>query len=436
MKLRPFELAVIIFFTILGIVALFLLSSFDGGNSSGKDGEPIIGRVIIWGTLPRDAVTSVIREIADVNDQYKNVSYRYISPATFDSELVNSLADGVGPDLILFSHEKLVTMRNRIQPFSYESFPIRDIRNLYLDGAQIFALDNGFYGYPLAVNPLIMYWNKDILANEGYLEPPATWEELINSVFADLIMRSDNRSIQRGVIAMGEYNNIRNSFGIISALLIQGGSAGVVSLPNNQYQVRLESSEVSDGNPLRAAADFYTRFSRPDNSLYSWNRSLSGDRNLFLSGDLAFYFGYASEGKEIERSNPNLNFDIAEIPQGANASVRRTYGDFYALSLMRSSKNRPGAVAVMTDLGSVANTAKIALNSNMVPALRNAVAAGNNDTYGRVAYRAAPVAYGWLNPNRLATDQILSTMTEDINSNRSKLNNATSDMMSRLVKEY
>jgi ABC-type glycerol-3-phosphate transport system substrate-binding protein len=436
MKLRPFELAVIIFFTVLGLVALFLLANFNGGNSSGDDGQPIIGQVSIWGTLPASAVNSVIREIAEENDQYKSVSYRYVSPANFDDELINSLADGAGPDLILFSHEKLVSMRNRIQPFSYESFPIRDIRNLYIDGAQIFALDNGLYGYPVAVNPLVMYWNKDILANEGYLQPPATWEELVNSAFADLIVRSDDRRVQRSVVAMGEYNNVRNSFGVISALMIQGGSARVVSLSDNRYQVKLESSETSDSNPLRAAADFYTRFSRPDNTLYSWNRSFGEDRSRFLSGDLAFYFGYASEGRELERANPNLNFDIAEIPQGASASVRRTYGDFYSLSLMRSSKNRAGAVAVMTELGSLTNTAQIALNSNMVPALRNAVAAGNDGTYGRVAYRAAPVAFGWLNPNRLATDQIFNTMIEDINSNRRALNSATSDALSRLTGEY
>ncbi len=66
-------------------------------------------------------------------------------------------------------------------------------------------------------------------------------------------------------------------------------------------------------------ADFYTRFARPDNTLYSWNRSFSSDRDRFVSGDLALYFGYGSEGKELERLNPNLNFDIAEVPQGATA---------------------------------------------------------------------------------------------------------------------
>jgi ABC-type glycerol-3-phosphate transport system substrate-binding protein len=435
MKLRPFELTIIVIFAVLGLVALFLLSSFNGGGSAGEDGQPIIGRVSIWGTLPQDAVGANLRLIAEQNEQYRNVSYRFINPEDFDNELINALADGTGPDLILFSHEKLVAMRNRIQPFSYESFPLRDIRSIYIDGAEIFALDDGFYGYPVAVNPLVMYWNKDILANEGYLQPPATWEELVNSVFVNLIERSNDRSIQRSVVAMGQYNNVRNSFGIISALLIQGGSAGVSS-DNNRYRVQLQSAEVGDGNPLRAAADFYTRFSRPDNSLYSWNRSFSEDRSRFLSGDLAFYFGYASEGVELERANPNLNFDIAEIPQGASATVRRTYGEFYALSLMRSSSNRAGAIAVMTDLGSLRNTAEVALASNMVPALRNAVAAGSNDTYGRIAYRAAPVAFGWLNPNRLATDQIFNTMTEDINNNRRGLSEAVSDAVSRLSKEY
>jgi hypothetical protein len=236
---------------------------------------------------------------------------------------------------------------------------------------------------------------------------------------------------------MGEYQNTRNSFATLSSLLLQSGTAGVRFNSTTGYEVLLNRSVGSrDVSPLSTTLDFYTRFSRPTNALYSWNRSFNSDRASFLAGDLALYFGYASEGRELERANPNLRFDIAEIPQGASADVKRTYGEFYALSLMRQSDNPSGALNLMRELGSTNNTQALSTRLGMVPAHRQLVAGGSNDTYGRVAYSVAPVTYGWLNPNRAATDQIFNTMIRDYNENRRSLNEAVADALSRLSQEY
>jgi hypothetical protein len=68
--------------------------------------------------------------------------------------------------------------------------------------------------------------------------------------------------------------------------------------------------EDASGTPTESVLDFYTSFANPSKSLYSWNRSLPNSENAFLNGDLAFYFGYASEIKRIQDKNPNLNFDV------------------------------------------------------------------------------------------------------------------------------
>ncbi|MCA9360897.1 carbohydrate ABC transporter substrate-binding protein [Candidatus Nomurabacteria bacterium] len=435
MKLRPFELALVIIFVGLGLTALVILSTFDGGSGSDEP-QAVVGSVTIWGTLPADPINKIIRELSEIDESYNNVSYRYYSPTQFDERLVNALADGTGPDLVLVSHEKLVETRKRIQPISFEFFPLRNIKDAYIDGAQIFALNDGLYGYPIAVDPLMMYWNKNIFTNSGFLSAPATWEDLVNSIFPELIKRDSDRTIRQAVVAMGEYNNVRNAFGIISALLFQGGSQAVLLDGSDKYQVKLRLSENGSSDPLRAAADFYTRFSRPSNSLYSWNRSFKDDRSEFVAERLTTYFGYGSEGAQIEKLNPNLNFDIAEVPQGAEATIRRTYGKFYAISLLKSSDNKVGAGSVMTNFAGATIANRIAVESNMVPAYRSTVALGSNNLYGRVAYKSASIALGWLNPELSASNQILATMTQDINENRRDLDGAVSDAASRLGNEY
>lgn len=434
MKLRPFELALVIIFIVLGLAALALLSGYDRGTSS-PDGIAISGPVQIWGTMPGNGMANMIAALADEYEAYQNVTYRYIAPAEFDERLVNALADGVGPDIVLMSHEHLVDMRRRIVPYDYDTVSQRDIRDLYVEGAQIFALNDGLYALPIAVDPMVMYWNRDILATNGFLAPPRTWEELLNVQFSELIERDFSRNINRAVVAMGEFSNVRNAFGIMSMLLIQAGTAGVIDADRG-YEIRLQQSLVGNSNPLRTVVEFYTRFSQPSNSLYSWNRSLSQDRSAFVSEDLAFYFGYASEAREIERLNPNLNFDITEVPQGAASSVRRTYGQFYGLSILRTTDNANGAYAVMAQLNNPTRAATIAVDSGLAPASRQAISAGTNDTYGRVAFASAGIAYGWLNPNPQQAEQTFATMTIDVNENRRSLDQSISDGLDRLERSY
>lgn len=436
MKLRPFELALVVIFSLLALFALILLTNYKPAADSNDALAEAVGKVTIWGTLPGEAMEGILKELIATNEVYKNVTYVYHHADDFDSKLITALADNQGPDLILVSNEKLVKMRKRIKPVSYDSFPIRDIRTMYIDGAQIYALSDGLYGYPIAVDPLMMYWNRDILATAGYLEAPKTWESLINTYFPDLIQRDFDRTLQRSVVAMGEYGNIRNAFGVISTLLLQGGSQKVVENSDSKYLVRLQATTGESGDPLRAAADFYTRFSKPSNTLYSWNRSFSEDRMRFISEDLALYFGYGSEGPQIEKINPNLNFDIAEVPQGSADTTRRTYGKFYALSLLKSSDNINGATAIMTNFGSAQLADKIAIASDMVPVYRDSVSAGSNDTYGRITYKSASIALGWLNPDLAETDDIFEKMTQDINENRRTLEEAVADVTTRLEGEY
>lgn len=419
---------------VLGLAALALLSGYDRGSGS-PDGIAATGPVQIWGTMPGSGMGNMLDSMADQFDSYRDVSYVYIQPADFDQRLVNALADGVGPDIVLLSHEQLVNMRNRIVPYDYETVSERDIRDLYVEGAQVFALNDGLYALPIAVDPMVMYWNRDILATNGFLAAPRTWEELLNVQFDALIERDFSRNINRAVVAMGEFNNVRNALGVMSMLLIQGGTAGVVD-DERGYEIRLQQSLVGNNNPLRTVVDFYTRFSQPANSFYSWNRSLAQDRAAFVSEDLAFYFGYASEAREIERLNPNLNFDIAEVPQGAAASVRRTYGQFYGLSILRSTDNASGAYSVMAQLNDPARASLIATDSGLAPASRAAIAAGTNDTYGRVAFSSAGIAYGWLNPDPEQTSDIFETMTSDVNENRRSLDQAVIDGLERLERAY
>lgn len=435
MKLRPFELVLIVVFGTLFFLALFLLRTYEG--KAPENVSNLGTGVTVWGVLPDSVFYGLLGEMANSDEGYNAVRYRYIPPEDFDNVFVNALADQKGPDLLLLPHDRLAEHRSRLQVIPYESFPIRDFRNSYIDGAEIFALSDGIYGFPIAVDPLVMYWNRDIFSNNGILSAPTTWEEIVNTIVPTLTVRDFNRNIQLSAVAMGEYRNIKNAFPMLSLLLLQGGSA-MVSEGQNQYRIRLDESLTGQGaaQPFFNAAAFFTNFSNTSNTLYSWNRSLPLDRDRFLSEDLAIYFGYASEGRDLAAKNPNLNFDIAEVPQGANATVKRTYGQYYALVVPKTAPNKAGALIAMQGIGSATNAKVLSDGYNFAPAHRSTLALGSNDVYGRVGYASAVYARGWLNPDMDRLSETLSTMLEDVNANRSDIRSATSDAVNRMQQIY
>jgi len=146
-----------------------------------------------------------------------------------------------------------------------------------------------------------------------------------------------------------------------------------------------------------------------------------------LSEDLVLYFGKGSEAKSLSFQNPNLNFGMAEVPQGATANVRRTYGTFYGYALLRSSRNLTGAQIVLQELGNVSNVEKLATALLMAPAYRSLLTASSNDQYGRIIYSSAVVARGWLSPKPTITNDIFTQMVEDVLANRHRPGEAAND---------
>lgn len=434
MKLRPFELALVAVFGTLLLLALVLLRTYSPPINPNV--SSLERGVSIWGTVPEAAFSELLRQISLTDPNYKNVTYRYIAPESFDSTFVNALADQTPPDLVFLAHERLVEHRTRLQTISYDSFPMRDFRSLYIDGAEIFALSDGIYAMPVAVDPLLLYWNRDIFANSGLLKAPTTWEEVVNQTVPTFTVRDASRNINRAAIALGEYSNIKNAFPVLSMLLMQGGSA-LVTENNSLYQVRLNES-VGQGNtqPFVNVATFFTNFNNPNNTLYSWNVSLRPDTEMFLSEDLAVYFGLASEARSIAARNPNLSFDVAEVPQRASATVKRNYGIFYGLAVPKAAKNKLGASLVLQTLSGEANATTLANLNGFAPVHRTPLASGSSDLYGRVAYASAVYSRGWLNPDRDRLDGVLRQMFNSINANRNNINSATGDAMTQISQIY
>lgn len=413
-----------------------LLLVTNQGSDNTDPTLPTFGETLtVWGTLDEAAVNAVFAVIADDNEAFRVAKYRQFNPRDFDSEFVNAAAEDRAPDLVFLSSEQLVTHRAKLWgQIPYNEF---EYTNSYVDGADVFVFPDGLYAQPFVVDPLVMYWNRDTFGENNIALPPQTWAEVRSSIVPALTERDTRRNILASAIAFGEYANVRNAQAIISMLLLQAGSQ-MVSVRDDEYVIGLNTPRSGGvGSPMETVVTFYTDFARPENTLYSWNRVQPEDRNAFSAGDLAIYFGFASEYADVLRRNPNINFAVAEVPQGADATSKRTYGKFYGVAIPKKARNGVGAVAAINTVfknGTYAAT--LAATLNMAPTHRQVLQAGAESAQQQTAYNAALSSRGWLSPGAERVDELFGQLINDVTSGRDRPSSAVSNTLTRLRLVY
>lgn len=434
LNLRPFQIVLIALFGGMAIIALILLGGFQASNN--EDDLQFGREVVIWGTLPARVFDQTFQAITLENKDFSAVEYFTVDAENFDSVFVNAIAEGRSPDLIILSSADLVKHRAKLTPIPYETLPERTFKDSYVDGAEIFMLRDGVYGIPLAVDPLVMYWNRDLFASYGIAQPPRTWEAVVNTIVPRITVRDSGRTITQSALAFGEYRNVQRAKEILMMLAMQSGSQ-LVQDGEQGYRVEInDSTNEAVRSPLEASLQFFNSFSNANNPLYSWNRAQPLDEQAFIAGDLALYFGRGSEAQGLDSKNPNLNFDIATVPQGEGASTRRTHGVFYGFAIPRAATNPGGAYAAAQLLANRGYTANLVRDLNLAPVRRDIVAAGDSDAYRSIMYESALIARGWLDPSPHVSAGAFQQMVEDVTANRSRLSQAVSDALARLRNMY
>lgn len=427
-NVSTFQIAFLAIFILIAIVGIAVFAGFGGSSRA------VIPKATIWGTVPGYYVNEMVRNI-NIRSTLIEVSYIQKDPETFQSEFINALAEGRGPDAVLLDDDMLYSQKNKLQPIAFTTFPERDYLNTFIDGASIFVSKEGILGVPLSVDPMVMYYNKNILARNAVSRPPQTWKEM-NQIAPSIIQRTDTSNVIQALVPFGEYSNVKNAKEILATLFFQSGNSITERNPlsGDVYAVidkDLEGGGAEDGSAIASVLDYYTSFANPSKPLYTWNRSLPNSEDAFLGGNLAFYFGYASEIQHLQDKNPNLNFDVAQIPQEAGGTPN-VYGKLTAFAIVKNSKNFAGALGVISKLTEKDSIVLWRDLYNLPPVRRDLLAEPAKDAYMTVFYRSAIQSKSWYDPNPADSDIVFKDMIESITSGRDKLSNAVGDAKLKL----
>ncbi|MEJ0053413.1 MAG: extracellular solute-binding protein [bacterium] len=419
MKISFFQAGIIGAFVLLALIGIFVFATFTGSSGTGS-----IGTVTIWGTLPQDEIAPALANITGQNTELKGIRYVGKQPATFERELVDALASGTGPDLVLISQEHLVSLEDKLIPIPYSSISARAFTDAFVQEGQLFLASDGVYGIPLAVDPLVLYYNRATLSSAGIVAPPSAWEALVGLV-PRTAQLDGGRNIERGLIGLGTYANVDHAGAILSALFLQSGvPLSARTTLGLKASLGAETQSFGGVSPGEAVVRYYTQFADPSKVSYTWNGSLPDSRQAFVSGDLALYIGFASDAPFLRAANPNLDFDVAALPQTGNAVNRITFGDLYAFAIPKGSPNPAGAYSAAVALADPAVMTALAGATGLAPARLSLLGTEPADPFASVFYREALISRGWLSPAPEDTDRIFGAMIMDVITGRVSLSEA------------
>ncbi len=415
-----FQIGVMVSFAVSAVIGVIIFATGFGVSK-----EKPLPKILVWGTVRQDVMDSVLEKLTTKNDRFSQISYEEKDSRTYSSVLVNALAAGNGPDLFILPQELVLGFSDKTLMIPYKNYSEREFRDSFVEGGELFLSRDGIRALPFSVDPLVMYWNRDIFASVGLTTPPAFWDEFF--VLSPKITKRDKSSnIVRSFVAFGEYSNVVNAKEVLSAFILQTGNPIVSFSKDGQIVSRLTENFDFMEPPALAALRFYTEFSNPVKAVYSWNRALPDSRQSFIAGDLALYIGFASEFSLLKEANPNLNFDVVEIAHSRDSGIKYpiTFAHFTGLSISRASISPIAALEVAKALTSQKSITTLSKLTGLPPIRRDLLGEKPVDAIGPVFYNAAITARGWLDPDSSATDEIFKRMIESVVSGRALLREA------------
>ncbi|HQL11684.1 MAG TPA: extracellular solute-binding protein [bacterium] len=201
---------------------------------------------------------------------------------------------------------------------------LRDIKTKFIDVVYPDVVRNDkIYALPLAIDTLVLYYNRDLLNNDRIAEPALDWTQFKEDVKKLTITDKKGNIFQSGT-SLGLVDNVENAFDIVSLLMMQNGSSMECG---DSFCI---GGSTPDGrSPGMDALVFYTDFANPYKDVYSWNKDMPNSLEAFADGKVAYFLGYAYQNEQIKARNPSLNYYISTVPQIEGTSKEVNFASYY-----------------------------------------------------------------------------------------------------------
>jgi len=378
--------------------------------------EPISKEVELefWGVFDDSDVYNTL--IADFNAAFPKIKVNYYKKTyqTYESDLLEAMAGGRGPDIFMLHHTWLSRYEDKIFAAPLELISQKELADNFVDVVeQDFVSDNYITALPLSIDTLALYYNKDIFNTVGIPRPPATWDEFLTDV-EKLTIKDERDNIVRAGAALGAARNVNRSTDILALLMLQSGAQMV---DQNRTIATFNQSTNLNGEsfyPGQRTLEFYTDFINPLKSVYTWNTRMDYSIDAFSEGKAAMMLNYSYQTPIIRAKSPYLNFGIASMPQIDGSIKDVNYANYWGLTVSHNCQNADKAWQFIVWLTNKENAQKYLELTKKPTAQRDLILWQKNNPDLAVFAEQALTAYSWFQVDNSAIEIILADMVESI----------------------
>jgi multiple sugar transport system substrate-binding protein len=367
-----------------------------------------------WGVFDDSDIYQPL--ILDFNEKFSHIKIKYYKKnfQTYEKELLEAMASGRGPDILMLHNSWVPRYLNKVQIAPVELITLKEVRDNFVDVVyDDFVTNNSLFALPLSVDTLALYYNKDIFNTVGIAQPPQTWEEFREAV-KKLTIVDEKGDIVRAGAAIGTAYNINRSTDILSLLMLQSGAR---MINKQKTKAVFDESVLLEGKafyPGQRALEFYTDFANPLKSVYTWNSRLHYSIDAFYEGQTAMMLNYSYHIPTIRAKSPYLNFGISAMPQIKTAQKDVNYANYWGLAVSRNSSNSKEAWQFIVWLTNSENARRYLEITKKPTARRDLISWQRNDLDLGVFAKQALTARSWYQVDNSAIETIFADMIESV----------------------
>ena len=344
------------------------------------------------------------------------INYRKLTYGEYEDAIISALASGKGPDIWSIHNTWLPKHIDKLAPIPAEIMTSDIYGEIFVDVAlgDLQGSDGKLYGIPFSVDTLGLYYNKDFFNTKSLTSPPETWTEFKDYV-KELTKVDSFGNIELAGGALGTSKNITRAVDILYLLMLQNGTQ---MTDEDRRRATFDSKAKTSGGevytPGLDALIFYTDFADPKKSVYSWNPAMHNSIDAFTQERAAMAFGYSYHDAIIKSKAPNLNYDIAEVPQIQGSSKEANYANYWAEVVSRTSVKQTEAWNFLNYLAKQENIKSYSEKTKRPASRKDVIAEQLDDPLLKVFSKQALTAENWYQTDSSAIEGIFSNLVESV----------------------
>lgn len=398
-----------------GLLVLLILGvTFLFANNDSKPKSK--GKVeLVWWKTFEDS-QNIQDMIADFTNLNPNVTIKFIKKDinSYEQELLDALAAGRGPDIFSIHNDWLPKHIDKLLPASDKLISQRLYKDTFVDVVfNDFVGDGKIYAMPMSLDVLALYYNKDLLGSSGISQPPKNWDELVRDVQKLTLIEKSGEFIHSGV-ALGTSSNINRAVDVLLLMMLQNGTKFYDAANTSAAFDQNQNIGTESINPGSAALEFYTQFSNPAKTSYTWNSKSDFSIDAFTQGKVAMILSYAYMLPVVKDKAPNLNWDVTAVPQIAESTIKVNIANYWAEAVSKSSKNPTEAWQFLTFLMQKDTQKKYYEKHKLISGRRDILAEQAKDTEIGVFAESALTAKSVYKKDASVFEGIFSRMIDDV----------------------